>query len=212
LSNIALSKYAYIQRKTEFLSCIEKSISTNEIYINSNNESCHAESDNQFVNVQENSQFTYTNDDLLLSQSSNAQSSKMQELQNKASLLIRKRQFDCSIINCKCLLCGNSIVNATSSRERDILQIGKNDHNYRNKKVREWILAFKWQLALLNQTFIHVMIVYFILYPQEFVEIAQHWISVAANRERMRNLTMEYSDFLSTEMLLYVKDRILQNQ
>jgi hypothetical protein len=47
------------------------------------------------------------------------------------------------------------------------------------------------------------------LCPQEFVEIAQYWISVAANRQRMRNLTMEYSDFLTIEMLLYVKDRIL---
>jgi len=68
----------------------------------------------------------------------------MQELQNKASEFIRKRQFDCSIIKCKCSNCGNSIVNATESRERDVLEIGNNDHYYRNRKVREWVLAFKW--------------------------------------------------------------------
>jgi hypothetical protein len=52
--------------------------------MNSNNGISQAESDNQFISTQENSQFTCINDDLPLSQSSNAQSSKMQELQNKA--------------------------------------------------------------------------------------------------------------------------------
>lgn len=126
LGNIATSLYAFDNRKQECIVMVDDHIDSREIsidktklkfngvYIRSQSDSSRIQSANNTMNR-------------LLPENCYVNNTNIQGLELKSAILRRRHQFDSNIFKSKCHNCGNTVLVTPRSREKDIVEVGKNN-------------------------------------------------------------------------------------